>query len=254
MKHNRGESVWVSFSDVMTGLMVIFMFIAISYIEDAQKSQRERERERNIIFEEFKATEDSLFAELEREFKDDFKRWQVILDKDLSIKFANPEVLFESGKEEIRPRFKEILDDFLPRYFGIILQPKYMENDRIREIRIEGHTDSDPIRLPQYDSDPYIGNMQLSQLRSTEVLKYLRNTDYYRDLSPEDKNNLQFLLTANGLSFGKNLDANKEFTAKSKGLEDKMLSRRVEFRIVTNSAKIVEEILREIEKEKKLSR
>ncbi|MDR2081876.1 MAG: OmpA family protein [Campylobacteraceae bacterium] len=244
MKRNHGESIWVSFSDVMTALMVIFMFIAISYIAEVQK----RQKERDIVFEEFKATQDSLFAELEQEFKDDFKKWQVILDKDLSIKFANPEVLFESGKVTIRPHFAEILDEFLPRYFNIVLQPKYMENNSIREIRIEGHTDSDPIYLPQYDSDPYIGNMQLSQLRSTEVLKYFRNLDYYKQLSLEDKNNIQFLLTANGLSFGKNLDKNKKFATKSGNLEDKTLSRRVEFRIVTNSAKIVEEHLLEINK------
>jgi outer membrane protein OmpA-like peptidoglycan-associated protein len=244
MKRNHGESVWVSFSDVMTALMVIFMFIAISYIVEVQK----RQKERDIVFEEFKATQDSLFAELEQEFKDDFKKWQVILDKDLSIKFANPEVLFESGKVTIRPHFAEILDEFLPRYFTIVLQPKYVENDRIREIRIEGHTDSDPIRLPPYDPDSYIGNMQLSQLRSTEVLKYFRNSNYYKQLSLNDKNSLQFLLTANGLSFGKNLDSNKDFAAKSGAIENKTLSRRVEFRIITNSAKIVEEHLLEMNK------
>jgi outer membrane protein OmpA-like peptidoglycan-associated protein len=221
----------------MTGLMVIFMFIAISYIVEV----KERQRERDIVFEEFKATQDSLYAELEEEFKDDFNKWQVVLDKDLSIKFANPEVLFKSSKTDIQPQFAKILDEFLPRYFDIVL--KYTKSERIAEIRIEGHTDSDPIRLLQYDADPYIGNMQLSQLRSTEVLKYFRNSDYYLALTNEDKNTLQFLLTANGLSFGRNLDADKRFAAKTGKEEDKPLSRRVEFRIVTNSAKIVEEYL-----------
>ena len=43
----RNESNWRSFSDVMTGLMVIFMFIAISYINEVQKKQQQRD----IIFE-----------------------------------------------------------------------------------------------------------------------------------------------------------------------------------------------------------
>ena len=52
---NKGnESNWRSFSDVMTGLMVIFMFIAISYINEVQKKQQQRD----IIFEEFKATKE----------------------------------------------------------------------------------------------------------------------------------------------------------------------------------------------------
>ena len=135
--NNKGnESNWISFSDIMTGLMVIFMFIAISYIVEVQKKQKERD----VIFEEFKATKEQLYSELENTFKDDFKEWQVELDKDLSIKFTNPEVLFESGQTDIRPYFSKILDDFLPRYFDILLQEKY--TDKIAEIRIEGHTDT----------------------------------------------------------------------------------------------------------------
>ena len=66
---NKGnESNWRSFSDIMTGLMVIFMFIAISYINEVQKKQQQRD----IIFEEFKATKEELFSELENSFKDDF--------------------------------------------------------------------------------------------------------------------------------------------------------------------------------------
>ena len=120
-KSNSNESNWISFSDIMTGLMVIFMFIAISYLVEAQKNQQERD----IIFEEFKATKEQLYAELEKEFKDDFKDWEVELDKDLSIKFTNPDVLFPSGKSEITLNFANILDDFLPRYFDILLQLKY---------------------------------------------------------------------------------------------------------------------------------
>ena len=93
---NKGnESNWRSFSDIMTGLMVIFMFIAISYINEVEKKQKQRD----IIFEEFKATKEELFSELENSFKDDFNEWEVELDKDLSIKFTNPEVcLIRSNK------------------------------------------------------------------------------------------------------------------------------------------------------------
>ena len=33
------SSNWLSFSDLMTGLMVIFMFVAISYIMEVEKAQ-----------------------------------------------------------------------------------------------------------------------------------------------------------------------------------------------------------------------
>lgn len=239
--NNKGnESNWISFSDIMTGLMVIFMFIAISYIVEVQKKQKERD----IIFEEFKATKEQLYSELENEFKVDFKKWQVELDKDLSIKFTNPEVLFESGQTTIRPYFSQILDDFLPRYFNVLMQEKY--KDKIAEIRIEGHTDT--VAALKYDRDPYIGNVILSQLRSAQVLKHFRNMDYYKNLSKKDELRLQFWLTANGLSYGRTLDDEKQLTAISGKSTNNNFSRRVEFRIITTSENLVEQVLKEIGK------
>ena len=239
--NNKGnESNWISFSDIMTGLMVIFMFIAISYIIEVQKKQKERD----IIFEEFKATKEQLYSELENEFKDDFKKWQVELDKDLSIKFTNPDVLFESGQTTIRPDFIKILDDFLPRYFNVLMQEKY--KDKIAEIRIEGHTDT--VAAPKYDKDPYIGNVILSQLRSAQVLKHFRNMEYYKNLTKKDELRLQFWLTANGLSYGRTLDNEKQLTAISGKSANNNLSRRVEFRIITTSENLVERVLKEIGK------
>lgn len=234
------ESNWISFSDVMTGLMVIFMFIAISYIVEVQKKQKERE----IIFEEFKATKEQLYSELENEFKDDFKKWQVELDKDLSIKFTNPDVLFESGQATIRPYFVQILDDFLPRYFNVLMQEKY--KDKIAEIRIEGHTDT--VAAPKFDRDPYIGNVILSQLRSAQVLKHFRTMSYYQNLSSVNELRLQFWLTANGLSYGRTLDDEKQLTAISGLTANNNFSRRVEFRIITTSERLVDRVLKEIGK------
>jgi outer membrane protein OmpA-like peptidoglycan-associated protein len=239
-KTNSQDSNWISFSDMMTGLMVIFMFIAISYILEVQKKQQERDE----IFEEFKATKEELYAELEKEFKNDFKSWEVELDKDLSIKFTNPDVLFQSGKSNIRPNFAQILNQFLPRYFNILLQSKYTE--KIAEIRIEGHTDAVP--APQYDPDPYIGNVKLSQLRSAEVLKHFRNMDYYAGLSDSTELKLQFWLTANGLSFGRTLDSQKQLTTISGKSVNNEFSRRVEFKIITTSESLIERVLKEIGK------
>ena len=236
-KSNSNESNWMSFSDVMTGLMVIFMFIAISYMADVQKKQV-------MPFEELRATKEQLYAELEKEFKGDFSEWEVELDEDLSIKFTNPEVLFNSGKSDIRPNIADILNQFLPRYFAILLDTNY--TDKIAEIRIEGHTDTVP--APKYDSDPYIGNIKLSQLRSAEVLKYFRGMTYYEQLSDSDEEQLQYWLTANGLSYGRTLDSNKELTAVTGKPINNQYSRRVEFRIITKTENLIEQVLKEIGK------
>jgi len=239
MKEESGNN-WISFSDVMTGLMIIFLFISISYMLEVQKKQKQRDE----IFEEFKATKEELYNEINKEFEADFQKWQVKLDKDLSIKFTNPDVLFKSGKTEIRPKFDTILNSFLPRYFDIILQDKY--KDKIAEIRIEGHTDKVP--APKYDKDPYIANLILSQLRSTSVVKYFRNTDYYKNLPKEKVTLIEYLLTANGLSYGRTVDNNGNLTILTNKPIDNDKSRRVEFRIITTSEKLVEKVLKEIEK------
>jgi outer membrane protein OmpA-like peptidoglycan-associated protein len=239
-KNKKSDDSFISLSDMMTGLMVIFLFISVSYIVEVQKKQKERD----IIFEEFKATKEKLFTELENEFKDDFKEWQVELDKDLSIKFTNPEVLFASGKADISIKFDSILQQFLLRYFDILLKKDYQ--NKIAEIRIEGHTDAVP--APQFDKDPYIGNIKLSQLRSAEVLKYFREMPYYQKLSSEKEQQLQFWLTANGLSYGRTLDNNKELTAISGQPSNNEFSRRVEFRIITTSETLVKQVIKEISK------
>ncbi len=57
---------------------------------------------------------------------------------------------------------------------------------------------------------------------------------------------LQFWLTANGLSYGRTLDSNKELTFISKEPTDKEKSRRVEFRIVTTSEILVQKVIEQL--------
>ncbi|HCW09372.1 MAG TPA: hypothetical protein DGG95_18610, partial [Cytophagales bacterium] len=172
----------------MTVLMVIFLFISLSYMGLVQFQKKQQDK----IFEEYQQTKESLYNELLETFKGDFQKWNLELDKDLSIKFTNPNVLFQSGKSDITPIFQQILSDFFPKYLAVITQNKY--KDKISEIRIEGHTDNVPILRTD---DPYIDNIQLSQDRSRNVLQFLRGLPQYRKLPIEKEQLLQFWLTAN---------------------------------------------------------
>lgn len=238
MNQSNDQNNWISFSDLMTALMVIFMFISISYILEINKKQEQRD----AVFKKFKSTKDDLYKEINAEFETDFRKWQVSFDKDLSIKFTNPELLFQSGETTLKPYFKEILISFFPRYFNIVKQEKY--KNEIAEIRIEGHTDTVPAL--KYDSDSYMGNIILSQLRSAEVLKLIRNTDYFQNLNLKEKQLIQFWLTANGLSFGRTLDSNKQLTIESENPVDNNFSRRLEIKIITESEIIIENVLKEL--------
>jgi len=236
---NKKENFWIPYADLMTVLMVIFLFISLAYMGLVQFQKKQQDK----IFEDYKQTKENLYSELNSVFQNDFQKWNLELDKDLSIKFTNPSVLFQSGSSEITPVFKNILSDFFPKYLSVIIQDKY--KDKIAEIRIEGHTDDVAINKT---NDAYIDNIQLSQDRSRNVLAYIRGLDYYTRLSTQKKKLLQFWLTANGLSYGRTLDKNKKLTYISKQIIDKEKSRRVEFRIITTSETLVEEVIQKLKK------
>lgn len=79
-------------------------------------------------------------------------------------------------------------------------------------------------------------------------MKFFRNIEYYKNLSYQDEKRLQFLLTANGLSYGRTLDANRELTAITNNPVDNKNSRRVEFKIITTSENLIEKVLKELGK------
>ena len=199
-KHN----IWISVSDLMTGLMILFMFIAIAYIRKVQKS--------TSVLSDYVETKDRLHEKLVKEFEGDTVRWDMSIGKDLSMKFKNPSTLFESGSAELTPTFKEILNEFIPRYFNILINDEL--KDDIMEIRIEGHTDDVP--YPQLDKDPYIANVILSQKRALSVLVYIRNLTSFSEYSQEEKETLEYWITANGLSYGKSLNNQGQYTYKKK--------------------------------------
>jgi outer membrane protein OmpA-like peptidoglycan-associated protein len=234
---NKKDNFWIPYADLMTVLMVVFLFISIAYMGLVQMQKKEQDK----IFKDYRETKESLYKDLNAEFKNDFKKWDLELDKDLSIKFTNPQVLFKSGVSDISPKFQEILTSFFPKYLTIVLQDKYKE--KIAEIRIEGHTDN--IAIHETD-DPYIDNIKLSQDRSRNVLQFLRKLPYYKNLSPAKEQVLQFWITANGLSYGRTLDKNKKLTYLSKSEIDNIKSRRVEFKIVTTSEILVDEVLKQM--------
>lgn len=195
-KHN----VWMSVSDLMTGLMIIFLFIAIAYISRVKKDQN--------VLSDYVETKQRLHDKLVNEFKGDTAKWQMSIGRDLSMKFNNPSVLFASSSYELTPQFKEILDVFLPKYLDILIKDSLRHN--IQEIRIEGHTDD--VKYDQYDKDPYLANTILSQQRALSVLRYLRSMPSFQKYSALDKQLFEYWFTANGLSYGKSLDSNGEYT------------------------------------------
>jgi outer membrane protein OmpA-like peptidoglycan-associated protein len=234
MSSNK-ETHWIPLADLMTVLMIMFLFLAVLYMSDVQENQQNNK----VILNQYESTKNGLYKDLDSVFRDDFKRWNLKLDKDLSIKFINPQVLFIEGSYEVTPYFKSILVEFLPKYFSVVTKKQY--DTSIAEIRVEGHTDT-----TRKTKDSYIGNMELSQNRARNVLAFIREQDCFRNLPSEKKELLQFLLTANGLSYGRTVDKNYDLTIYSKQPIDPDKSRRVEFRIVTKTDQILQQAINNI--------
>lgn len=227
----EAESEWVSISDLMSVLMIIFLFIAVSYMHNVQQNQLNVKK----VAVAYQELQTDLYLDLWKEFKEDLPSWGAVIEKDtLTVRFEEPEVLFATGSSKLSDKFRIILEDFFPRYIRIISSDKYRKN--IEEIRIEGHTSSEWTGEPQ-EMEAYFNNMRLSQNRTRSVLKYCLNLIDNPKLLEWSK---QFI-TANGL-------ASSHLIKNANGGEDKLKSRRVEFRTKTNAEKKVVEIIERMEK------
>ena len=208
---------WISVSDLMTGLMMVFLFVAIVFMVDVE-DEKNKIRDVAILYDQLRT---ELYKDLLEEFSADMPGWGAELDKNLTFRFNNSELLFARGESGVNKAFKEILKDFFPRYLNIIRSHKY--RDDIIEVRIEGHTSSGWHRAVS-DDEAYIKNMNLSQARTRTTLEYI--FEFVTD--PAEKDWLKSHVMANGLSYSKPI-------LDEQGHEDKLRSRRVEFRVRTDA-------------------
>jgi outer membrane protein OmpA-like peptidoglycan-associated protein len=219
------EAQWISLSDLMTGLMMLFMLIAIAFMLKVQADEAKARR----WAEQYRQIRQELYEDLYTTFKDRLTQWNAVFTSDLILTFRGPEVLFDTGSADLKPRFKQILQDFLPRYVAIIASPKYKSS--IQEIRIEGHTSSDWNGATGTD-EAYFQNMQLSQDRTRSTLRFVLKL-------PEVQKDIDWLrsnVTANGLS-------SSHLILKPDRTEDADRSKRVDFRILTDADAKIEKIL-----------
>ena len=246
------ESQWINLADIMSALMMIFMFISIALLyeiiskkiinEELLKKNHEYKiinmKKENITKELLKKNHEynkllnknknlinkkniyrlSLNKELHKEFDKDLIKWKAIITPDNIIRFNSP---FKIGKANIPKDYQIILNDFFPRYIKVLSLNK-LKNE-IAEIRVEGHTSNIWGKLDQRKS--YLSNMTLSQDRASNVLSYCFNID-----NKVINNNIKWLqsnLRANGMSFSKLL-----YKDEAKTIQDKNRSRRVEFKVI----------------------
>ena len=126
------SNVWMSVSDLMTGLMVIFLFVAIAYIKRVQDNQ--------TVLTQYVENRQDLHEKLVAEFKEEAEQGKVSIHGDLSMRFENAQTLFAPGSSMLSPVFREELANYIPRYLGILL--KASMKDKIREITSRSRGDA----------------------------------------------------------------------------------------------------------------
>lgn len=211
INHSEEDS-WIPVSDMMAGLMMVFLLISIIYIINYEKK-----------VDKIQQSQDTICSELRSQYKDKKDIWHLSICEDgLLVSFHNDSI-FDQGRSELKKEFKIILSEFYPPLMETVM--KY--TDDISELRIEGHTSSE---YYNYSAElSYIKNTELSQKRSLNVMDYVfsvvQNNDDYSQWMMKN-------LTAHGLSSSK-LKNKKSIDEEDKE-EDKVKSRRVDFRIQTN--------------------
>ncbi|MEH6954436.1 OmpA/MotB family protein [Neobacillus drentensis] len=224
------EGFWVSYTDLMSGLVIIFALVLMVAIFDMQKAYNETkvavEQKKEAIKEQQKMIEDvvgvksKLIAELVNKFKDS-KSLKLEVDPQTgAIRFQGG-VFFATNSTEITPQGRKYLETFIPQYIGILLSDQF--KNEIAQIIVEGHTDK---------KGGYLYNLNLSQGRALAVVTEIYSPKF-REF--DHKELLKSVITANGRSYSMPI-------YKSNGDINEERSRRVEFKFRLKDDEVLDKI------------
>ena len=161
---------WISFSDIMAGLLVIFILAALALILELTQTRMKIDEAIKDLMEA-----EEIRRELLKEVQDALgkKGIEVIISGDSSVIHINDQVLsFDTDRAEI-PDDPDVKTRLLE--IGRVLHEAITKNDRMEyldTIFIEGHTD--PRRSTRYKSMG--GNWTLSTLRAISVWGFWEET------------------------------------------------------------------------------
>lgn len=222
------ETQWLTVSDLMAGLMMVFLFISVVMMRNVYI-----EREKiNQVAVSYQTNQVAIYTELMKEFSTDLAAWGAKIDKDsLTISFQTPDSMFATGQTDLSQSYQEILSNFFPRYIKVLMPFR----SSIAEIRLEGHTSS-IWKLSEDSGEAYFNNLQLSQQRTRSVLKFVSNLPSVEPFRDWMKSNI----AAVGFSSSKPI-------LDTAGEEDSAQSKRVVFRVMTNADIQIKNILERLD-------
>lgn len=201
-KDEPEKPFWISFSDLMTALMVLFL-VAMSVallavtktVTEAERARAERDKDLELLLNGVeKATQ---------QFPG------VSVDRNRNVIDFGERALFDTGSHQLKADQAVLLRRFVPKVLEIARSQ--LGQQWLKRIVVEGFTDQ---------RGTYLFNLNLSLQRSQRVLCVLLNppSQDEAELSPEEQEQIRELFLVGGYSFN---------SAKA-SLEE---SRRIEFRL-----------------------
>jgi outer membrane protein OmpA-like peptidoglycan-associated protein len=202
-RNDRDEAekpFWISFADLMTALMVLFlvvMGVALLAVTKSVTERQEKEQQRNKNIE--------LILE---KFEQVAKRHDgVKIDKIRHVIDFGQRAQFSFGDWRLNAQQEEVLRKFVPEV--IVIANDDLGKNILKRIVVEGYTDK---------KGSYLSNLNLSLQRSQSVLCVLFSTNGPSLLNADQKESVRSLFFVGGYSFNASKDTDEE-------------SRRVEMRL-----------------------
>ena len=191
---------WISFADLMTALMVLFLVVMGVALLAVTKNVSEREKK--------EAQHNQDIELILKRFDEAAKRYDGIkVDRLRSVIDFGDRARFVFGKSTLTPEQERVLRQFVPEI--ISLANDELGKRILKRIVVEGYTDK---------RGSYLSNLNLSLQRSQRVLCAMFANTGMNLLSTAQKEDVRSLFFVGGYSFNSTKDTDEE-------------SRRVEMRL-----------------------
>lgn len=246
------QEYWLSYSDLMAGLLLIFMLLIVVVLQSSKQSledERQKLKKQQEKFEQLNNDHTKLNKDIDQVLGVRTKILQRLRqrfnEKGSNISFDDAtgavrlgsDILFPEGSSRLLPEGKQALDQTMPIYFEALLGDEELKK-HVDQIIIEGHTNSN-YSGSKNEQDAYLFNLRLSQERAYEAMEYIIR-------SREHENHFK-LLAANGYS------NTRLVKKKETGEEDKERSRRIELRFRLKDEEALNDLRAKLASRKSLS-
>lgn len=220
--YNEENIFWITMSDLLLGLMIIFLILFIMSM---------------VGFSQAKVAEQSAQTEMAEKLAKELvnNKIDVNIDKMSGQVEISDLELFDIGSAKLSAKGKAYLDKFFPIYIDTIFSNPEV-SDKVENLIIEGHTDSQMFRGLNSADAQYTKNLELSSMRATEVANYVFKTNYNKKYSKklhkvlivEGKSNTEPILTNGKEDFNKSRRVELEIRMKAgENVIEKMLNPKV---------------------------